>query len=235
MLKRPRDYYDEFSRTYDDGRDSGYHAMVDELEGALALRYAQGRTLEVGCGTGLILQRLAAASNAIGIDFSAGMLSHARARDLRVARASATSLPFRDAAFDLVCSFKVLAHVEPIESAVLEMARVLRPGGYAVLEFYNRWSVRYLAFRSRRGAISADTTEKNVFTRYDRLQDMRRYLPENLQLVSLRGVRVITPHASLLRVPLIGAGLRRLEQFCADAPFLRRWGGFLVLILRKTA
>lgn len=232
-LRDPRDYYDEFSETYDRGRDGGYHALVDNLESEIALRHARGRVLEIGCGTGLILRRLVAAGRAVGADMSRGMLARARARGLTVVRASATALPFRDGAFDTVCSFKALAHVPEVEVAASEAARVLGRGGRALLEFYNRASLRYLAFRARRGAISERTTEKDVFVRWDRLADMRRYLPATLRLIDLRGVRVVTPAASLLRVPGLGAALRAAERAVADAPLLRRFGGFLVLVAER--
>ena len=47
--------------------------------------------------------------------------------------ASAMSLPFRDATFDLVSAFDVVEHCEPEAAAVAELARVLRPGGRLLL------------------------------------------------------------------------------------------------------
>jgi len=46
---------------------------------------------------------------------------------------SVTDLPFADEEFDLASSFKGLAHVERIECAIAEMARVVRPGGRVVV------------------------------------------------------------------------------------------------------
>lgn len=234
-MKHPAAYYDEFSHTYENGRDGGYHALVDDIEAKLTLRHARGRILEIGCGTGLILKRLRKHHPAIGADLSKGMLLRARAKGLAVVRASATALPFRDAAFGTVCSFKVLAHVPAIETATAEAARVLAPSGTALLEFYNRQSLRYWSFRLRDGAISAHTNEKDVFTRYDNLTQMRHYLPPTLDLIDLCGVRVLTPAAPLLRVPAFGRFLAALERAAAQAPFLRRFGGFLILVARRVA
>src|SRR5262245_50803943 len=130
-----RAYYDEFARAYERHRrpndPGGYHALVDDLEIDLTRRYGEGRdVLECGCGTGLLLERIAAfARKASGIDLSPGMLEHARARGLDVREGSVTALPFEDASFDVTCSFKVLAHVPDIGKALAEMARVTRPGG----------------------------------------------------------------------------------------------------------
>jgi ubiquinone/menaquinone biosynthesis C-methylase UbiE len=149
-LPTTRAYYDEFAARYDDkrgGREpNGYHDLVDDLEVDYAERFGRGLdVLEVGCGTGLILARIAGfARTARGIDLSPGMLERARARGLDVMEGSATKLPFDDASFDVVCSFKVLAHVREIELALREMARVTRPGGTVLAEFYNPLSLRGL-------------------------------------------------------------------------------------------
>jgi ubiquinone/menaquinone biosynthesis C-methylase UbiE len=151
-----RAYYDDFSGWYEKERGRGYHQLIDDLEVEVARPFAEGRrALEVGCGTGLILQRVAAvAAQAKGIDISPGMLAKARERGLDVCEGLATKLPFDDESFDLVYSFKVLAHVPEIREALAEMARVCAPGGVVLAEFYNPHSVRYLAKRWRARARS---------------------------------------------------------------------------------
>ena len=157
-----RAYYDEFSHRYEaerrPNRPDGYHALVDDLEVELVERYgAGGDVLECGVGTGLLLERIARfARPRAGIDLSPGMLERARARGLDVREASVTAIPFDDASFDVTCSFKVLAHVPEIGRALAEMARVTRPGGVVIAEFYNPVSLRGLVKRlGPAGAISA--------------------------------------------------------------------------------
>jgi ubiquinone/menaquinone biosynthesis C-methylase UbiE len=142
-------YYDDFSDWYERERGREYHRMLDDLELRVCAPLAVGRqVLEVGCGTGLILSRLAQhADNAWGVDLSPGMVRIAKERGLKVVLGSVTDLPFADASFDLVCSFKVLAHVPNIGRALAEIARVTKPGGQMILEFYNPFSLRYLAKR----------------------------------------------------------------------------------------
>jgi SAM-dependent methyltransferase len=236
-VKSNRDYYDEFSGWYERERGRGYHDMLDELEADVVLRHGRdARVLEAGCGTGLVLDRLRAGARAVGIDLSRGMLGKARRRGLPVAQADLLDLPFPDGAFDVVCSFKVLAHVERIEDAVAELARVTRPGGTLVLEFYNRWSLRYLVKRLKSPTrISERETDDAVFTRYDDLDDAKRYLPPGLEVVGVRGVRVVTPVSHIFRLAPLGRAFRALEQAACDAPLLRRLGGFLVLVVRKPA
>ena len=230
-----RHYYDDFSRSYDHGRDRGYHALVDELELAVLEPHARGRrVLEAGCGTGLILERIdRVAKEAVGVDLSAGMLRHAHERGLNVVQGSITALPFADESFDTVCSFKVLAHVPDIERAFAELARVTRPGGHLVLELYNRWSLRYLA-RLAAGArqIGKSHTEADIPTRWDSPREMIARLPKDLALVDVRGVRVVTPAAIVHRIPGIDRAFALAERASVRSP-LRWLGGFLVLILEK--
>ena len=98
---------------------------------------------------GLLLERFAGfAKTAKGIDLSPGMLAKATERGLDVREGSVTALPFPDESFDVTCSFKVLAHVPQIGKGLAEMARVTRPGGVILAEFYNPWSFRSLAKRA---------------------------------------------------------------------------------------
>lgn len=230
-----RAYYDDFSHGYERERGYGYHQLLDELEMRVVAPLAEGkRVLEVGCGTGLILGRLARhASYACGIDLSPGMLRGARARGLNVVLSSATQLPFPSDSFDLVCSFKVLPHVPDIRGALAEITRVTRPGGRMALEFYNPWSLRYLAKRlAGPQPISDGRTEADVFTRWDSPRAIARLLPPNAELEEVRGVRVLTPAAFAHRVPVLRDVLRRAEHAALGSP-LRYFGGFLIALARK--
>lgn len=232
-----RAYYDAFSHGYETDRGRGYHRMLDELEMRSVENLARGaRVLEAGCGTGLILQRLArVADRAVGIDLSAGMLQRAHDRGLEVAQAGVNALPFDDGAFDLVCSFKVLAHIPDIGHALREITRVTRVGGHVALEFYNPWSLRYVVKRlAGPQPISADRTEADVFTRWDRPAQVADLLPSQLVLERLVGVRVLTPTAAFHRLPILSRGLRWAEEKAMDSP-LRYFGGFMVAIARKNS
>ena len=203
----------------------------------LVERYgAGGDILECGVGTGLLLERMSRfARSARGIDLSPGMLEGARARGLDVREASVTSIPFPDATFDVTCSFKVLAHVPEIGKALSEMARVTRPGGVVLAEFYNPVSVRGLVKRlGPAGAISDARREDAVYTRFDAPWVVPRILPPSLSLQGARGVRIITPTAGVMRVPVVRDVVRRIERRLADtrAAF---FGGFYVAILRKSS
>ena len=201
-------YYDRFSETYDNERHRGYHRLIDELELDLVRRYGAGKDVfEAGCGTGLLLREAATvARSAVGLDLSRGMLTPARARGLTVVQGSLTDVPLPSASFDLVYSMKVLAHVPPIERAVAELARLVRPGGHLLLEFYNPLSLRYLAKRlGGPGRIADDgTDESHVYTRFDRARS-RPLLPSPGPGAG-RGARRPRGDARLPRVRLAAAG-----------------------------
>lgn len=236
-MKDNASYYDDFAGWYENERHHGYHAMLDRLQVGVAKPLCADReVLEVGCGTGMILKEIApVAARAVGLDISRGMLAHARARGLDVVEGSATDLPFEDESFDTVYSFKVLAHVEAIERAMSEVARVLRPGGRAALEFYNTRSLRYVIKRLKKPhAISERTTDDQVYTRYDNLRDVEGYLPPSLRVDGVRGIRVFTPFAQAHKVPVLGAVLGYAEAVARDLPLTRQLGGFMVVMVHKT-
>ena len=83
-------------------------------------------------------------ARAYGIDISEPTVRQAGAaftRDsgpLRAAAADVRALPFRDASFDLIYSMGTIEHFDETEQAVREMARVLKPGGRAIIGVPNR-------------------------------------------------------------------------------------------------
>ncbi len=234
-----RAYYDAFSKGYEMNRGEndpgGYHDLLDTLEADLVRRYGAGRhVLEVGCGTGLVLERIAAfAQTAKGIDLSPGMLAKARARNLDVCEGSATALPFPDDTFDVTCSFKVLAHVPDIEAALSEMARVTRPGGHVIAEFYNPFSIRGLLKRFGSPQRVADAAaESDVFTRFDSPRRARELTPAGCRFVDARGVRITIPTAGALAGKRRRTLFRSLEWVLCDSP-LKSLAGFYVAVYEK--
>ena len=210
-----RAYYDDFAGWYERDRHLPYHRMLDDLEVELVERYATGKdVLEVGCGTGLILDRAKEfAKSAHGIDLSAGMLARAAQRGLGVAQASATELPVATASVDVAYSFKVLAHIPDIAGALRELARVVRPGGTVLAEFYNARSLRRLVKAMKPPTkVSAKTNDEHVYTRYDDAAAIRSYLPPELTWGETRGIRILTPAAAFHRIPVVGRALRWAEH-----------------------
>lgn len=92
--------------------------------------------LDVGCGRGRWLDFFEhRGARVFGIDFSEDAVRACMGRGFDARHASVTDLPFGDATFDIVTSVTVLLHLpyEMKARAVAEIARVLRPGGTALL------------------------------------------------------------------------------------------------------
>lgn len=94
---------------------------------------------DLGCGSGILSAQLAPfVKQIIAIDNSQPMLAAAKQRtekttniDLR--KGELTALPIDDNAVDATLCVIVLSYIEDAEAAVQEMARVLKPGGRAVI------------------------------------------------------------------------------------------------------
>jgi SAM-dependent methyltransferase len=98
---------------------------------------APQRVLEVGCGTGYVLQGVAEAfphAALAGSDVLAAGLAFAQRRvpGASLFQMDARRIPFRDH-FDAIGAFDVVEHVEEDEAVLLEMRRALRPGGTLIL------------------------------------------------------------------------------------------------------
>jgi ubiquinone/menaquinone biosynthesis C-methylase UbiE len=122
---------------------------IDDTFAAHAARLVVGRppgvAIDIGCGPGQILRKLAARLPGwrfFGVDHSEAMLARARAAgaDSRVEflRGDANRLAFPDASFDLVMSNSVLHHLARPERLFAEMARVARPGAAILLRDLRR-------------------------------------------------------------------------------------------------
>jgi hypothetical protein len=119
--------------------------------------------------------------------------------------------------------------------ALREMARVTKPGGHVVAEFYNRRSLRFLAkWLLPAGRISDGATERQVYTRFDTPRDALRLFPAGLELVGSRGIRIVTPAALAMRLPGLRHALRRAERALCDSG-LASFGGFWVAAMQKRA
>jgi ubiquinone/menaquinone biosynthesis C-methylase UbiE len=103
---------------------------------AMLERLPAGVALDAACGTGRHAAKLASLGHeVIGVDATEAMLAVARAKvpdaDFRVGLLEA--LPVEDASVDLVTCSLALTHVADLKPVMREFARVLRPGGQAIL------------------------------------------------------------------------------------------------------
>jgi SAM-dependent methyltransferase len=153
----PKDYWKHLAELYDSADTSGFapvlhpnapawfNALIDELQSLAVLRAITiaavpigARFLDVGCGTGRWIRRYQELEFLpFGVDATFGMLRIARTHQTRVplAMGLAHDLPFADGVFDCLSDITVIQHIpyELQRKALLEMVRVLRPGGRIIL------------------------------------------------------------------------------------------------------
>jgi SAM-dependent methyltransferase len=111
-----------------------WYAGRRELVRRLVRDWPVGDAVDVGCGTGgntEVLRRLG--WSVVGVDSSPVSVEVAAGRGLPVVRADARRLPVADGAVDLVLSTDAWEHVVEDEQVAAETARVLRPGGHALV------------------------------------------------------------------------------------------------------
>lgn len=120
----------------------------DEIARAIAAEAPEGGTVvDIGCGTGEVLGRLATLApslDLIGVDVDAEMIERAQRNAGRRALKAATGrprfvvadvaeLPFADESVDLVVSSYAVHHFPDRHAARSEIMRVLKPGGRALI------------------------------------------------------------------------------------------------------
>lgn len=140
----------DYQHIYDDviRREANYNlaenspGFLNCLEALRTLEGLEGRSLDLGCGVGFVVELLGSPAlglEAWGADISAVAVERARERlkartrmpPERIVQLTGQTLPFPDGHFSLVTCFDMLEHLdEPdIAESVREIGRVLRPGG----------------------------------------------------------------------------------------------------------
>ena len=129
------DLWETHAGWWQDGFTDGADPEYEEQILPLAAHYLAGarRVLDVGCGEGQVA-RLAVRGGAevvVGVDPTRAQVALAaeRAGGPSYARSGADALPFADASFDTVVACLVFEHIEAVDRAIAEVARVLEPGG----------------------------------------------------------------------------------------------------------
>ena len=120
-----------WQREFTQGADAEYAEQILPL----VVEWTAGfpEVLEVGTGEGQVARAIVAAngSTVVGVDPTRNQIEEAARRGAgpRFVRSGAAALPFDDGSFDAVVCCLVFEHIDDVDEALAEVARVLRPGG----------------------------------------------------------------------------------------------------------
>jgi len=138
----------------------GYGGAIRKELGKRIPRNKRLRVLDVGTGFGInvafLSRRLQKGSEIWTVDPSKEVLADVKANlggegssRVNFVEASADDLDFGEGFFDVVVSVMVLHHIEKLQPALKEMARVLKPGGRLIIIDYKPEASHELEFRTR--------------------------------------------------------------------------------------
>lgn len=140
--------------------------------------------LEIGCGTGIKLQKLARKGDAIGIDLSQIAIDeiHRSRPDLQAFCMRCEKMSFPDNRFDMVYCYDVLEHVEDLDESLREISRVLKHGGKLIVEvpfwkseeILRRIRPSYWSEIGHRRAFTPDLQQQIVTRHHFRLNCVRK-------------------------------------------------------------
>jgi SAM-dependent methyltransferase len=166
------------------------------------------RVLDAGCGEGRFSRMLAErGASVVGFDPTSLLIRAAKQRhgDGEYLRASAESVPFTDASFDLVVSYLSLIDISAFREAIGEWARVLAPGG--------RLLAANLGFVTASKGWERDDEGRRLHHRVD------RYANEFQVVLEWAGIRIVNWHRPLASYmqAYLEAGLT-LRRFLEPVP-----------------
>jgi len=134
-------HWDDLNKNDYDQTLEANRTLLDTID-SVSFQYTRGKVLEIGCGAGRFLDRLAkrGVTDFVGSDISMGMLRGAVAKGFKaLVNAPGETLPFQNGQFDSVfATYSVFKYIDR-ERGHSEVTRVLRPNGYFVFDLLSYW------------------------------------------------------------------------------------------------
>jgi SAM-dependent methyltransferase len=168
----------------------GFRAYVDAGAREIAAGRRDLRLIDCGCGTGNNLSMLKPYGEAFGFDLTAAGARRARHVVPGIAQADIERIPFKSGTFDIATSFDVVQSVPDDGAALREMARLLKPGGYAVLNVTALELLRADHSRGLERAASLHTCKRRAADRRVWTSGGANLVPVRVALSIMLGVRM---------------------------------------------
>jgi SAM-dependent methyltransferase len=223
-------HFDSIAGVYDESLPAHVVGHYLEKRVRFVLEHCpRGRGLDVGCGTGVLAERLQGAGyDMTGIDPSEGMLDvlRARAPEIEAVQASGTAVPFPDDSFDLVYCVAVMHHVAAaadVRATLGEMVRVARPGARVLVWDHNPRNPYWNILMAR---VPQDTGEERLIPEAEVISGLEAAGGNILFARQLGLVPDFTPRVA---IPLAAA----LERGFERTPGIRRLAAHNVVIAAK--
>ncbi|MCD6089237.1 class I SAM-dependent methyltransferase [Candidatus Bathyarchaeota archaeon] len=159
IKKSTIEYYDRLADIYDSLYGGEQKAKIKIIFKVMNAE-AGGLVLDIGCGTGLLMEYLVADSGClVGVDLSVKSLRRARERlrrleaeqDVSLIRADAENLPFRNEVFDKIFALTLLQNTPSPRRALREIIRVAKDKSQAIVTGLRK----YFTIDEFRGLISS--------------------------------------------------------------------------------
>jgi ubiquinone/menaquinone biosynthesis C-methylase UbiE len=223
-------HFDSIAAVYDESIPAHVAEHYLKKRAAFVVAHCpRGEGLDVGCGTGVLAERLAAAGyQMVGIDPSAGMLEILEARTplVRPVHASGTTLPFDDDSFDLVITVAVMHHIadpDDVRQTLAEMVRVVKPSGRVLVWDHNPRNPYWGPLMAR---VPQDTGEERLIGESEIVTGLRAAGGQILLNKQLGAVPDFTPRRAIRRAAA-------LERAVEATPGLRRFAAHNVILATK--
>lgn len=223
--------FDAVASVYDDSLPAHVmeHYIRKRVEFVREHVPAGSAILDVGCGTGMLAERLLREGyDVTGADPFPAMLERMRARDsrLKTVHASGQDLPFPDSTFDFTYCVAVMHHIatpQDVHATLVEMCRVTKPGGLVMVWDHNPRNPYWPILMKR---VPQDTGAERLIPEREILRGLKDGGATPVQAQTSGLMPDFTP-------PFLLRAVAGLERFVEQAPVLNRFCAHNVILARK--
>lgn len=263
-LRETREAFDSVAADYDG--DRGNNAAIRDMRAEMwrwldAVFPRASRLLDLGCGTGLDVVRMAQAGHHVtATDWSSEMVRRTdhrasgehltdRVLALQIGAHELDRVPETGVYDGVYSNLGALNCVPDLGEVSHQCARLLKPGGRLVFSVIGRvcpWEVAHYLLRGRwarvsvrytRGQAPVRLNQRTVWTRYYTPREFYRPFRDLFRLVHYRGLCVSVPPPYLIgfreRHPEWHRWLWRIDRHIAGWPLLRGIGDHFLIVMRK--